>query len=223
MIAINLLPEDRRPVERTPLPRFLVIVGGVAGFCLEIVVLGMFALRFPEMRQRREGNKVQQERLKEETKLVDDIERQISRLKQRGDCIEKLRQDRRVWAPILYRLSAPEILSPAIWFRSVKLEQARGRGVRGAVAKKVLVLDGYARGPDSATMMQEVTGFLGKLRKLYQAFPDVFEGSQTLSGPKLQSLSGGRDAPDDVPEEVAAFTVTIPLKAVGAKAPQKKK
>ena len=34
MIELNLLPEERRPLERTPLPRFLTILGGVVGFCV---------------------------------------------------------------------------------------------------------------------------------------------------------------------------------------------
>jgi len=39
MISINLLPPDLRPVERTPLPRFLVIIMGVALGAVGLVLL----------------------------------------------------------------------------------------------------------------------------------------------------------------------------------------
>jgi Tfp pilus assembly protein PilN len=39
MITINLLPADLRPIERTPLPRFLVILAGVALGAVGIVFL----------------------------------------------------------------------------------------------------------------------------------------------------------------------------------------
>lgn len=223
MISINLLPEDRRPVERTPLPRFLLIVGGVAGVCVEIVALGMLALRFPDMRQMREGIKVQQQRLQEQAKLVDQVQRDIVRIKQRGNTVEKLLQDRRMWAPILHRLTDPEVLPAAIWFRTVKLQEPRRRAGRGASEGMSLLVEGYAQGSDSPTMLQEVTSFAANLRKLQEDFPNDFEGDPKLSSVSLTKLSGGRDVAEDAPKEAVAFTVTIPLKVAAAKAPTRKK
>ena len=227
MIAINLLPEDRRPVERTPLPRLLIILAGVAGFCLEIAILLNIALyQYPGAIKEQARCRVKQKRLKEQEKHVKEVEREVSRIKQRGDSVQKLLKFRRVWAPILHRLSDPEVLSAQIWFKKVKLVKPKRKGPGAAGTAMRLIIDAYAQGPDSATMLNEISGFERNLRKLDDWFPDDFDFDKNppeVSGAKIKEFSRVKGSVKDVPKKAYVFTVTIPLKAVGAKAPKKKK
>ncbi len=226
MIAINLLPEDRRPVERTPLPRLLVILAGVAGLCLEIAVLLNLALfRYPGAEQERARQRVKQDELKKQEKRVKEVDKEIARVKHRGDSIQKILKYRRVWAPILYRLSDPEVLPASVWFRKVKLAKPTRSGRPGAGAPSLcLVIEAYAQGPDSSTMLLELSGFERNLRKLDDWFPDDFDFDKappTVTGIQRKDLASGKDTAIDVPEQAIAFTVTIPLKAISTKAPKK--
>jgi hypothetical protein len=225
MIAINLLPEDRRPAEGTPWPRFLVILVGVAGFCLEVVFLGMFFLKIRDMGPVLTGLKLNKGTLETQANRVSELERDINLIKRRGSEVQKLINDRRDWAPILHRLCDRDILPPAIWFKAVSLRPA-GRGRRGAAGgggKMELVLEGYARGPDSGTMFQEVTIFETNLReKLYEEFPKHFGGEGgglvvTVGG--VKTLPKVRDAPSDAPKEAVSFTVTMPMRTITVAAP----
>lgn len=228
MIAINLLPEDRRPVERTPLPRLLVILAGVAGLCLEVAVLLNLALfRYPGAEQERARQRVKRDELKKQEKRVKEVEKEIGRVKHRGDSIQKILKYRRVWAPILYRLSDPEVLPASIWFRKVRLLKPRRTGRGGSGAPKLsLVIDAYAQGPDSSTMLLELSSFERNLRKLNDWFPEDFDfdkAAPKVTGIKRETLKSGRDTASEVPEQAIAFTVTIPLKAASTKASKKKK
>lgn len=223
MIEINLLPEDRRPAKGTPLPRLLVILGGVIGFCLEIVVLGMFALRFRGKQGDLQGLKFEREGIRKLAEQVDVLQAEISWINERGGSAKMLLKDRREWAPILYRLSDPEILPPAIWFRKVSIKQpGRGAGRKAVAAKACLVLEGYAQGPDTGTMLYEITAFQANLQRLVEDFADDFDGEPKAEDRAVATLSTGRDISEHAPKEAYTFTIRIPLKTVGAGAAKKK-
>ena len=119
MIEVNLLPEDRRPVERTPLPRFLVILGGVIGFCIEGVFLGYLAMLIPQKQGEQEGLKLRKAAIEKTLRTIASIKKDIQVIKQRHSDIDKLTNDRRLWGPILYRLCDPKVLPLSrFWSRS---------------------------------------------------------------------------------------------------------
>ena len=133
MIAINLLPEDRRPVERTPLPRFMVIVGGVAGFSVEVVMIYLFLfVRTTQLTEDKAGLRLLLEQLQRDEAHVVDLENDIRRIKQRAGSVQKLIRDRRVWAPILHHLTDPKVLPSTIWFDKLRLQRGGRGGRRGA-------------------------------------------------------------------------------------------
>jgi hypothetical protein len=86
-----------------------------------------------------------------------------------------------------------------------------------------LVVEGYARGPDSGSMFQEVTNFERNLKdRLYVEFPKDFDakgGDPVVTVGGVKTLPKVRDAPDDAPKEAVSFTVTIPLKVEAAAPP----
>ena len=113
MIEVNLLPEDRRPVERTPLPRFLTILGGVIGFCIEGVFVVFLLTLIPQKRGYLESLMLRKQQAQKQVDRVKEIEADIRKISERKKGVEKLQNDRRLWAPILYRLCDPEML-PAL-------------------------------------------------------------------------------------------------------------
>ena len=71
MIEVNLLPEDRRPVERTPLPRFLTILGGVIGFCIEGIFVVFLLTLIPQKRGYLETLNLRITRAKKQVAMLD--------------------------------------------------------------------------------------------------------------------------------------------------------
>lgn len=207
------------------MPRLLVILGGVIGFCLEIVVLGMFVLfKYPGKQNELQGLKFEREGIRKLAAQVDDLQVEISWINERGGSIKMLLNDRREWAPILYRLTDPEILPPAIWFKKVSIQQpGRGAGRKALAAKACLVLEGYAQGPDTGTMLYEITAFQANLQRLVEDFADDFDGEPKAEDRAVATLATGREIPDYAPKEAYAFTIRMPLKTVGAGAVKKKK
>ncbi|MHC5055819.1 MAG: PilN domain-containing protein [Planctomycetota bacterium] len=217
MIEVNLLPEDRRPVERTPLPRFLTILVGVVGFCVEAILLVMILADSP----------VQKDKLKGIERRITDAREQMARIKtfkSRIDVMEKRNNDindlyrrRRTWAPLLHRMSAPEVLPRNIWYKEIILKQ--GRPVRGKPAPEELTLVGYARGgsDDGSDSMyqaaQAIDDFVGNLRSEDKDFTGEFAGPPAKDrATEIVELSPTSESPPNVPRQAAAFGIKWILK-----------
>lgn len=223
MIEVNLLPEDRRPVERTPIPRFLTILAGVAGFCIEGVFLLLLIGLFPEKRNALRDLNLRLQQAEDRVKQVKEIEARIADIKKRRDRVEKLYNDRRVWAPILYRLCDPGLLPSRVWFKRLELVKSRTAGPRGGETQTLLI-DGYAWAADEndeAAMLQAYLDFLEKLREPYPQFTEYFAGAPELGRVEMVKLSAVREAPADAPKQALAFSLRLPLKAIAPAAPPK--
>ncbi len=108
----------------------------------------------------------------------------------------------------------------------MKLVKPKRSRSKGGAPSLSLVIDAYAQGLDSSTMLLELSSFERNLGKLDDWFPDDFDfdkAAPTVSNIKRQSLKGSKGTAIDVPEQAIAFTVTIPLKAISTKAPKKPK
>ncbi len=223
MIEINLLPEERRPVERTPLPRFLIILAGVLGFCIEGVVL---ALILYDWRPKQDILAIHQGRInaaQETIGKINKLKAEIADFKERTVGIDLLYRARRAWAPILYRLSdEPEVLPPGVWFR--KLELKKGKvGKSGQPPGDILRITGYARDPsgrnDSAEMFSAMTEF-GKNLK---TFSDEFEEQVIYADPAVvKDLPGSATPAADMPKKAVSFTFELMLKSKSAATPPRR-
>jgi len=98
MITINLLPAELRPVERTPLPRFLVIVAGVAAGAV-----GMFLLVFLHFswlpRERMSVENLEQVLVSKRTEAAEfqTLSLELSEITQRERALEEIYRSRTVW------------------------------------------------------------------------------------------------------------------------------
>ena len=217
MIEVNLLPEERRPVERTPLPRFLVILAGVLGFCIEGVAL---ALILYDWRPKQDILAIHQQRInaaQETIGKIDKLKAEITGIEERTAGIERLDKDRRMWAPILYRLSdEPEVLPPGVWFR--KLELKKGTiSTPGQPPGDVLRISGYARDPSGRNDSAEMYSAMGEFEKNLKKFSDEFEEQVTHADPATVKILPAQATPAaDMPKRAVSFAFELRLKSKSA-------
>ncbi|MCX7806303.1 MAG: hypothetical protein N3A38_14110 [Planctomycetota bacterium] len=187
MILINLLPEERRPVERTPLPRFLTYVAGVLVACLQISVLLSYHMsKIPDAKQSIETAKKAREEQKKIADEVDAIDKEIQRLGNIRKTLGDLESDRVCWGRILDRLcdSVPDNL----WLVSLSIQRQGGGESLGAaeVRRYTIKMTGMALGDTDAEARRNVTDFIRNLTKNFKArdAASIVLGSPPGSPPK---------------------------------------
>jgi Tfp pilus assembly protein PilN len=230
MIEVNLLPEERRPVERTPLPRFLTIVGGVIGFCIEAIFIVFLMTLIPQKRGDLESLILRRDRAKDQVKLIKGFEQKIRAIEERRKSIDKLVNDRRLWGPILYRLCDPKIIPQRVWYKSLKLQDRRAAGPRSRRGAKQrqqqILLEGYAWSSDvgeTASRMESVNTFIKNLQIPHPQFSEHFLGPPILDGEVSNvRLRAGAEVHPSAPREALSFTVSMPLNPTTVVAPQRR-
>jgi Tfp pilus assembly protein PilN len=214
MIEINLLPEERRPVERTPIPRLITILVGVFLVCIEGVLFIYFHSRLGPMRSVLRNIGFDLTQVLKDVETVQQIRQEIGEFAKRKADIQKLTHDRRLWAPILNRLCDPELLPDMVWYRKVSVQKGKAAR-RGEVAPDELVVEAYARGEDGYSMRRTANEFLKNLQKPHAGFSEHFEGRPTTDAFDIKKMPRGRTARPDVPEEAVAFQVRMQLSPTG--------
>lgn len=223
MIEVNLLPEERRPVERTPLPRFLIILAGVLGFCIEGVAL---ALILYDWRPKQDILAIHQGRInaaQETIGAIDKLKAEIADFEKRTADIAKLYRDRRVWAPILNRLSdEPEVLPPGVWFRKLELKKGTAK-TAGQIPGDVLRISCYARDPSGRNDRGEMWDAMTEFAKNLKTFSDEFEEQVTYADPAdVKDLPIPATAMADMPRKAVSFTFELKLKSKSAATPRRR-
>ena len=114
MIEVNLLPPELRPLDRTPLPRLLSILGGVAITGLEVVwLLLLFKKTIPDeewtVKQKRGNLKT----LAPQTEKLNKIKAETAEFVQHETEILALLKKRRRWTPTLDRLAS--LVPEKVW------------------------------------------------------------------------------------------------------------
>lgn len=207
MIEINLLPEERRPVERTPLPRFLTMLFGVVGICIEVVIFVYFLMKIPNLIEAKERLTRSIDRKDREIKQVKQLEDKMEELLDRRVLVIQLYTRRRLWAPILHRLN--EARPEKLWFDSLKLQTKQASRAREK-GEANLMLSGYARGKDAAS---RVYAFVENLRRPAAHFSEHMAGAPRVSEIREEKLKAppGSGIPEKELENVRSFAVVIPL------------
>jgi Tfp pilus assembly protein PilN len=212
MIKINLLPEELRPLEKTPLARFLVIVLGVA---LATTALFMFATlqfwKLPAAEDAKARAAATKKQKQEEAKKFDEINAEIEFYKLRINTVNSISRERNIWSKKLYQLHRVVAEdSPDVSLKQVSVEEKRGGGVGMApVPKMVIVIDGYSIIPE----LKAAADFMTNLRK-----SDFFEDCEDID-PENTVV---REAPDS--GKVCEFTLRVTMKPrIPPQQPAKKK
>ncbi len=162
MIKINLLPEELRPLEKTPLGRFLVIVFGVA---LTTTVLFLFlVLKFktlPTAEAALKNAQSEKTRKEEEAKVHDELQKQIDFFQLRITTVQNIGKERYIWSKKLYQLHRViENDAPDISLKQVQISERTGSAYGGA-PKMEIVIDGYSIIPE----LKAAADFMKNLRK----------------------------------------------------------
>jgi Tfp pilus assembly protein PilN len=106
MIEINLLPPEHRPVERTPLPRFLTIFFGVLLSAAGAVAwLWLWQVAVPRAERRCHDKQLAMEQAKKGAEEVQRIEQELKAAKDRENVLRDLFNQRLAWARLLDRLA----------------------------------------------------------------------------------------------------------------------
>jgi len=215
MIRINLLPEERRPAERTPLPRFLIYVGGLLGFGIAAFLLVLLYMSYRTKEKVRTDLIV---RINSEQKTIDkinELNREIAAFRKRKVEIQQLYRDRRRWGPILHMLHADKVLPRHVWFKEMELKKGVARG-RDKAAPYELVVSAYARGKALVAMVQGRNEFARNITNT-DVYAAEFEGRPAW--PKIGEMKDLRaqaeGALPDVPTEAFSFAMKLKVKAAG--------
>jgi hypothetical protein len=160
MIKINLLPEELRPLEKTPLGRLLVMLVGVALTASSLALFGM--LRFSTLRIA-QREKEEAEITKAEKEIIaaehDVLEQEIAFYQLRINTVKKIRRERYIWSRKLYQLW--EVIadsSPDIALTQVSISELPGSG--GRPSRMEIVIDGYSVIPE----LKSAADFMRSLR-----------------------------------------------------------
>ena len=215
MIRINLLPEERRPAERTPLPRFLIYVGGLLGFGVAAFLVVWLYMNCRTMEKVKTDLIV---RINSEQKTIDkinELNREINSFRKRKVEIQQLYRSRRRWGPILYMLHDDKVLPRQVWFEQMELTKAAIGGRDSAPAYE-LVVSAYARGKALVAMVQGRNDFARNVANtdVYQA---EFEGEPAWPDiGRMKELRAQTDeALPDVPTEALSFAMSLKVKTGG--------
>ena len=145
MIEINLLPPERRPVERTPFPRLVAIFVGVAVISAEIFFsLILFFYTIPQKTGERDTMKTALQAKQEEVKRADELEKQIAEVDERRKVIESLYAQRQEWTPVFDHLDEPEVIPDEVWLTSFDITPSSDKPGSGKIT-------GLARGKSPET------------------------------------------------------------------------
>lgn len=120
MIRVNLLPLDRRPIRRSPIPYIVsiaVLVAGVLG------VAALYVTTQAQVLQKRAELAASQERLAALDEIItesDSLEKLKEQLASKIDTIVEITSDRILWSRQLYNLS--RLAPDNIWYSGVKVD-----------------------------------------------------------------------------------------------------
>lgn len=155
MIEINLLPPELRPVERTPLPRFLVwCVGAAVAVAGGFLLVFMYLKWLPDLKQE---SATLDEQISQKQALAaeaDKLDREIAEIGKRQKAIEQLWKGRTIWWAKLDQLVdlVPEYVG--LESLSFKSTAARGPAAKGKQVSGKLRMKCVCSYPDEARLAE---------------------------------------------------------------------
>ena len=216
MIEVNLLPIELRRVERTPLPRFLVIIFGTAAV-LTLAALGMIvSLRtVPDLRSRENDLVTTIPARQVQAAAYDRILEEIAATQDRKKAISEVWRKRIMWSEKLVQIA--EMTPAFVGLTDLALDEPRETGRGGEENGGTLTLQSICAGTDHSRIANvrrifqgqyQVTGnrdpWVGK--RFYGSFMDLLPtGTQMV------------EVKDCVETEALKFSLEMPLKPAAAR------
>jgi Tfp pilus assembly protein PilN len=200
MIEINLLPPQYRSVERTPLPVFLSLIGGlvlIGAAFFGLLIMVKSAQRADEERGQLEALR---DKKKKEAEAVDQLQRDIQEAEGRVNTVLGIAESKIYWAIKLEQLM--RVLPDYVWFDSLSIASRPTGGE--------LRLACNARG----TGLERFTSFKQALRTDTNFFYH-FDG---IEAPVINVVKAGKDYFD---QEYLQFQMSLPVRQVELGGPRR--
>lgn len=140
MLKVNLLPEDRRQRERTPLPRFIVLLVGVAIITSELAICGYGYMQWQTLLSEKERLQSRVKELQPKVETFNKLKEDISQLKQRKNILEEIRpeglKEKYQWSYAIDQLFTVIDESPGVWIENLsgQMEKNGGRGASASLS-----------------------------------------------------------------------------------------
>jgi Tfp pilus assembly protein PilN len=198
MIEINLLPPQYRAVERTPLPIFLTLVGGLLLVAGSLVALA-WATRDARKAEELKGNlTAERNEKKKQAQVVDQLEEEIKEAQGRVDTLLNIAESKIYWAQKLEQLVRS--LPASVWIDSLSISQKQP-----GVGEVKLVCN--ARG----------TGFnkLAELKQSLRGDTNFFYHFSGIEAPTIEVLATDQKVYAE-PEYLRFPSVTLLLRTIEA-------
>jgi Tfp pilus assembly protein PilN len=204
MIEINLLPQEYRVQERTPLGLFLTIVVGIC----TVGAIGVYEINLKKELSAKELDKqrleAEQKRTSEEKEKVVKLEAEIAVAKKRQETIIEISQSKIMWSQKLIQFGKIMAEYPDFWIERLNL--AKGSGTSGGrLTMNFIALGGDIR--KAAAFQERIindTNFWYHFEKFDAPTVRVSPGGEKGSNAKLAQY--GYTGP------TISFDVSIPVK-----------
>lgn len=187
MIAINLLPQEMRKPEGTPLPRLLTVLGGA----LVLSIGGVFAFQYyivtlPAVRNSIATSQTEREAAQKVADEVDKLDASIRKVNQKVNALNNLLNSQLRWARLLDRFSRawPEQCG----VRTFRI-QPEGAAVPNPTAGKKfrLSLTGYTTGESDQECQRKVTEITANLMREFEVAAQKAAGAAPEEAPKADA------------------------------------
>ncbi len=190
MLRINLLPEDRRTVERTPLPRFLILLLGVALISGELAVGFYGYMKLRNLNARKQQKQEKEQSLQKHVETFNELKKEIRVLERRKEILAEISpgdsiKERYQWSYAIDQLFTVIDESPGVWISGLSGSMVEGEG-RGAGAALTLSFQAM-----SATFLERMTKFTEWINKLLIKRNQVFTNLERNFRPLSSSREEG--------------------------------
>jgi Tfp pilus assembly protein PilN len=215
VIRVNLLPEDRRPVERTPLPRLAVFVFGSLLVMIEVMVVIFYvAVAIPDRKRNLDNLEKNIPSWKAKALQVDEMEKEADKLQKRMDAVLELYKKRRTWARTFERLR--ECVPDAVWLRKLQLKGDADGGV-------AMEIEASVSGQSTRKMYDDISAFMKKLEG-DETLKEMLIEKEPVSVSKMRLVSVGASREDPKrPTQATEFSITVRFKSLEPKKPPPQK
>jgi len=216
MIEVNLLPAELRRVERTPLPRFLVIMVGTA----VIMATGAFGVvvnwrTVPDLKAKESALTADITPSERQAEVYDKLVQGINETEIRKKAIAEVWRTRILWSEKLSQMAA---MTPGfIGFKEVKLDEVRGGSRAEQESGGQLTIDSLCAGADMSFVADYRRIIQGQVRvpderepwlnkRFFRSFLDL-----------LPTSTERVEVKDCVEKEALKFSLKMPLKTASVR------
>jgi len=203
MIEINLLPEDLRQAEGTPLPRLVAIMGSVVVACgLGVLCSFYYMVYIPRIKQeiqQREADIASKTKLKDAVLAIDD---QISKLNEKVSALDNLTQSRMRYGRVLDKLA--NTTPDGVWFKSFNVGPDSTSSSTGSISnggkRYMIKLAGTATGSTQQEMRKKLTDLVRNTEREFGIPKDAWKGALGEQQPVTYGFSRELGATFNHPE-----------------------